>query len=158
MELQKLMLSDVNAKEGTCYVRRGKGGRPRMVVFGPAAADALRRYLRAAKSLRARYWAEGDSPVFLSRYSIALGYGGLGFMLKARGDAAGIPDMHAHLLRHAWRHYAQEAGLNDSEICTLAGWTSTRQLARYGRQWAVQRATTAARANPVGRVLRRHQA
>lgn len=32
MELQKLMLSDVNAKEGTCYVRRGKGGRPRMVV------------------------------------------------------------------------------------------------------------------------------
>ena len=38
MELQKLMLFDVNAREGTCYVRRGKGGRPRTVVFGPATA------------------------------------------------------------------------------------------------------------------------
>jgi integrase len=41
MDLQNLMLSDVNLKEGTCYIRRGKGGRPRVAIFGPATSDAL---------------------------------------------------------------------------------------------------------------------
>jgi integrase/recombinase XerD len=68
MELTNLMLSDVSLKEGTCYIRRGKGGRPRVVIFGPATADALRRYLRAVKTTRAKHWGEVDSPLFLSRY------------------------------------------------------------------------------------------
>jgi integrase len=77
-------------------------------------------------------------------------------MLKARGDAAGIQAMHAHLLRHAWAHYSLDSGVGDSNVITLAGWTSGRQLSRYGRALAVQRATAAARANPVAtNVLRR---
>jgi site-specific recombinase XerD len=154
MELTNLLLSDVNLREGTAYIRRGKGGRPRIVIFGPATADALRKYLRAVKAVRAKQYGETDSPLFLSRFGIALGYGGVAIMLKARGDAAGIPSMHAHLLRHAWAHYSLGSGVGDSNVITLAGWTSGRQLARYGRALAVQRATAAARANPVGRVLR----
>lgn len=59
-------------------------------------------------------------------------------MLTARGDAAGIPNMHSHLLRHAWCHYSLDGGVGDSNVITLAGWTSGRQLARYGRALAVQ--------------------
>jgi integrase/recombinase XerC len=158
MELQKLMLSDVNLKEGTCYIRRGKGGRPRVAIFGPATSDALRRYLRVVKATRSKHWGETDSPLFLSRYGVGLGYGGVAVMLAARGGAAGIPNMHPHLLRHAWCHYSLDGGVGDSNVITLAGWTSGRQLARYGRALAVQRATAAARANPVANVLRKRQA
>jgi integrase/recombinase XerC len=157
MELQGLRLSDVSLRESTCYIRRGKGGRPRVAIFGPATADALRRYLRAVKVTRERHWGELDSPLFLSRYGVALGYGGVAVMLKSRGDAAGIVGMRPHLLRHSWCHYSLDGGVGDSNVITLAGWTSGRQLARYGRALAVQRAAAAARANPVGNILRKRQ-
>jgi site-specific recombinase XerD len=140
MELTNLMLSDVSLREGTVYIRRGKGGRPRVVIFGPTTSDALRRYLRAVRAARAKNWGDADSPLFLSRYGVRLGYGGVALALKARGDAAGIPAMHPHLLRHAWCHYSLDGGVGDSNVITLAGWTSGRQLARYGRALAVQRA------------------
>jgi site-specific recombinase XerD len=154
-ELSGLMMSDVTVKEGSAYVRRGKGGKPRITIFGPSSADALRRYIRTTKAVRLKHWGEADSPLFLSRYGTRLGYSGFGVLITKRGNQAGIDHLHPHMMRHAWRHYAEEAGLNDTEICTLAGWTTTRQLFRYGRHRAVERAVTAARANPVGAVLRR---
>lgn len=45
-ELVKLEVGDVDLHTRTAKIRRGKGGRPRVVAFGPDTTDALRRYLR----------------------------------------------------------------------------------------------------------------
>jgi integrase/recombinase XerD len=153
-ELSDLALIDVNVREGNAIVKRGKGGRGRVVIFGPATSDALRKYLRAVRQARIEHWSSETGPLFLNRYGEKLGYSGIGVMVKARGRQAGIPDLHAHMLRHAWTHYCLNSGVGDQNVITLAGWTSPRQLARYGRAMAVQRAMTAGRAHPVAAVLR----
>jgi site-specific recombinase XerD len=73
MELTKLMLSDVSLKEGTAYIRRGKGGRPRVVIFGPATSDALRKYLRVARTTR-----QSSGGMRILCYSLAVTASGLG--------------------------------------------------------------------------------
>lgn len=153
-ELQNLKMSDVDLKACSAFIRRGKGGKARITIFGQVTSLALRRYIRVSKKMRQKKWDE-DSPLFLSRTGDQLTYSGIGLMLTRRGEEAGIPHLHAHLMRHAWTHLNLENGLGESNIQTLAGWTSGRQLQRYGKALAVQRAVTAARANPVGRVLTR---
>lgn len=148
-------MSDVDFKAGSAFVRKGKGGKARLVVFGPATADALRKYIRASRAVREKHWGETDSPLFLSIHGCGMGYGGLGLMLTRRGNNAGIPGLHPHQLRHTWVHYSLAGGVGDQNVITLAGWTTAKQLARYGKSEAVNRAVTAARANPVGRMLTR---
>ena len=49
-EVVALKVADVDMKRGLVMVRRGKGGKGRVAPFGPQAAAALDRYLRARRS------------------------------------------------------------------------------------------------------------
>jgi integrase/recombinase XerD len=50
-EVVALEVSDLDLPAGTAIIRRGKGGKGRVVPFGPFTAQALDRYVR----LRARH-------------------------------------------------------------------------------------------------------
>lgn len=143
MELRGLDISDVDIKNRQAVIRRGKGSKPRIVAFGTQAAQALLRWERVHPLIR---HGLDDGPLFcvassgkrLELYSI-------GCILRRRGEAAGIPGLHPHMLRHLWAHHCMAAGMQETQIQKLAGWSSGQQLLRYGAALAEQRALEAAR-------------
>ncbi len=139
-EVIGLDVEDIDFLRSTARIRNGKGDKPRETIFGPATSQALRKYLRARKSL--------EGPLFLGVTKERLGYAGIGFAVKRRGEAAGIEGLHPHILRHTWCHYALTK-IDSADVQTLAGWSSPRQLERYGAVMKVSRALAAGRANPV---------
>jgi integrase/recombinase XerC len=68
----------------------GKGRRPRALPFGQQTGLALGRYLRARAKER-----QGDRPeLWLAEKNRGvLSYGGIGRMLRRRGEAVGIPGL-----------------------------------------------------------------
>lgn len=144
-ELLALEPADVDLKQRTVRVRKGKGGRPRTAVCGFESASAVHRWLR----LR----GDASGPLFLSRKGGGLGASGFGQMLDRIGRQAGIPNLHAHAFRHTWADAMLRAGARDLDIQTLAGWSSGRMLARYGSAMAAERAVAAARELPVARLV-----
>jgi integrase/recombinase XerD len=59
-ELLGMLTEEVNIRGGSALVRRGKGGRGRLVPFGPQTARALDRYVRARRrhplAASPRFW------------------------------------------------------------------------------------------------------
>jgi integrase len=133
-EIALLDLEGVDVRERQLQIVR-KGRRPGTVPFGPTAAQALDRYLRARrKHLRA------SSPKFWLGTKGAMTPSGLRQMLERRCIEAGLPHMHWHQFRHTFSHEWLRGGGSEGDLMALAGWKSRAMLARYGRALAEQRA------------------
>jgi integrase/recombinase XerC len=65
---------------------------------------------------------------------------GIKIMLRRRGQAAGVANMHAHRLRHTLAHEWQVNGGNETDLMAIMGWESPEMLRRYGRSAAAVRA------------------
>jgi len=143
-ELAGLTLDDVDLDNRALWVM-GKGSRPRSVPLGHVAVREIERYIRVrAKHRYARQdalWLGAEGP---------LTYGGIGLMLTRRGRKVGIPDLHAHMLRHAFAHYYRANGGNTDDLMRLAGWKSETMLRRYGASLADERAMAAGHALALG--------
>ena len=87
-EVVGLGVADVNVGQGTALVRRGKGGKGRIVPFGPQTSQAIDRYMRVrASRVRAR------SPrLWLGDRGKEFNYDGLHNALKGK-PAEGGPRM-----------------------------------------------------------------
>jgi integrase/recombinase XerC len=137
MEVSRLDVADVDPDTGTVKVRCGKNGKFRVTRVGTEAVAAMLRYMierdaRAAESA-------GDA-LFISVKGERLTPGGIAQVVKALGRVAGIPDLHTHRFRHSWAGNLHGAGMSETSICQLAGWTDTAMLFRYGRATAAERA------------------
>ena len=144
-ELAALKVDDIDLREREGKITRGKGGRPRDLVFGHEAALALARWM----AIRTKKAPDHDF-LFSGRTGKPLTGAGIAEMLARLGERAGVPGLRAHLFRHRWVHAALEGGqLGERNIITLAGWTSSKQLGRYGASLASERARAAAHAHPV---------
>jgi integrase/recombinase XerC len=150
-ELCALNVEDVDVKGRTVVVHHGKGDKPRVTTMGETAAQALWRYLRARGGPK-------DGPLFTAASrtpGTRLTPGGLSQALTAIGNAAGVPGLRAHRFRHSWAHYSKAAGMQESNLMTLGGWTTTEMLRRYGRSLAAERAVEAGRSFSVSASLRK---
>lgn len=140
-ELTALDLDDVDLRAGQLTVRRGKGGRGRLVPLGLDAGAALSKLMRNHPTKH--------GALFTNTAGRRLTGQMVGIMIRNRGEEAGISGLHPHRIRHSFVSYALEAGWGEHDVATVAGWSSTAQLARYGRSSATQRALATARAKPI---------
>jgi integrase/recombinase XerD len=140
-ETVALAVDDVDARAGTALVRRGKGGKGRMVPFGPQTARALDRYLRLRRGHRL-----ADTPaLWLGAHGKTLGYSGLHQALGIRAAQAGIVGFHPHVLRHTAARRWLAAGGTEGGLMAVAGWSRRDMLDRYAAATAAERAADEAR-------------
>lgn len=135
-EVVALDVADVDLTAGTAIVRRGKGGKGRVVPFGPHTAKAIDRY----KRLRTRHRLADTPPMWLGDRGKAFSYDALHKTLGERARAAGISGFHPHLLRHTAAHRWLAAGGSEGGLMAVAGWTRPDMLMRYTRAQASARA------------------
>src|SRR5215211_6531671 len=140
-EVVALGTEDVDLSTGTATVRRGKGGRGRVVPFGPQTSRALDRYLRARRSHR----LAGTPALWLGDRGKAFSYDALHKRLGERAAAAGIEGFRPHRLRHTAAHRWLAAGGSEGGLMAVAGWTRPDMLLRYTRAQASARAAEEAR-------------
>lgn len=145
-EVVALQLADVNTLEQTAVVRRGKGGKGRVVPFGPQTAVAIDRYIRTRRQHRL-----ADTPaLWLGERSRGFTYYALRWVLAGRAQTAGISGFHPHMLRHTAAHRWLAAGGSEGGLMAVAGWTRPDMLVRYTRARASERAAVEARALNLG--------
>lgn len=140
-EVAALGVDDVDLRAGTVVIRKGKGGKGRVVPIGPQTCRALDRYLRLRRSHR----LAGLPGLWLGERSKGFTYDALHKTLAERATAAGIPGFHPHLLRHTAAHRWLAAGGSEGGLMAVAGWTRPDMLMRYTRAQAEARAADEAR-------------
>ncbi len=140
-EVAVLAVGDINLAAGTAVVRRGKGGKGRVVPFGPETALAIDRYLRVRRTHRL---ADSDG-LWLGDRGKAFSYDALHKSLGMRAQMAGVTGFHPHLLRHTAAHRWLAAGGSEGGLMAVAGWTRPDMLLRYTQAQASARAGEEAR-------------
>lgn len=140
-EATDMLLSETDVRGGTAVIRRGKGGKGRIVPFSPQTAVALDRYLRERRKHRFadsdRLWLGGGNQNFT--------YMGLWRALKRRATKAGIVHFHPHRMRHTMATRWMEAGGSQDGLMAVAGWSTPAMLHRYVRATQTTRAIAEAR-------------
>jgi site-specific recombinase XerD len=143
-----LHVGDVDLGTGRVTVRRGKGGRGRVIPIGATTGAALNAYLNLREDHRC-----ADSPaLWLGERGTGFGYDGLSRALRRRAQLAGISGFHPHKLRHTAAHRWLAAGGSESGLMAIAGWTRTDMLIRYTRAHASERAAVEARRLNLGAI------
>ena len=145
-EVVALERADIDAAAGTAIIRRGKGGKGRVVPFGPHTALALDRYMR----LRTHHRLAASPALWLGDRGKGFSYDALHKALGERATAAGIVGFHPHLLRHTAAHRWLAAGGSEGGLMAVAGWTRPDMLLRYTKAQASSRAATEARGLNLG--------
>jgi site-specific recombinase XerD len=145
-EVIGMQASDVDLAQGRAIVRRGKGGKGRVVPFGPQTAAAVDRYIRARRTHRLSateaLWLGGNGQTF--------SYHGLNIALKRRAQAAGITGFHLHLMRHTAATRWLRAGGSEGGLMAVAGWSTRGMVDRYTGASAAERAAAEARGLGLG--------
>lgn len=140
-EVVNLELADVDLLNGQLVVRRGKGGKGRVVPIGPDASLAVDRYLR----LRRTHRLAESADLWLGDRGKRFSYDALHKTLAERAALAGISGFHPHRLRHTAAHRWLAAGGSESGLMAVAGWTRPDMLMRYTKAQASARAAEEAR-------------
>jgi integrase/recombinase XerD len=140
-EVAALSVSDVDLIAGTAVVRRGKGGKGRVVPIGPQTARAIDRYLR----LRRGHLLASSDALWLGDRGKPFQYDGLHKTLAYRARLAGVEGFHPHKLRHTAAHRWLAAGGSEGGLMAVAGWTRPDMLMRYTQAQASARAADEAR-------------
>lgn len=132
-ELLDMKRDDVNARQRTAVVERGKGGKGRVTAFSAATARDLDRYLRARSSHRLAGEPWLWLPIKRSKES-RLTYGGLYTSLRRRALAADPPfRLHPHMLRSTGAIGFRRRGGQVTSLMALGGWTDISMVQRYIR-------------------------
>lgn len=108
----------------------GKGRKQRWVVLSPETARAFSRYRRA----RGRRRDAGQHREFFLGLRGPMTSRGIANMLDRRARQAGLSHKHPHMFRHAASVSGRRAGLPDTVIAHMNGWSTTRMMERYGRE------------------------
>ncbi|HET9871232.1 MAG TPA: tyrosine-type recombinase/integrase [Propionibacteriaceae bacterium] len=137
-EVVALRKSDLNlrADPPTAIIRRGKGGKGRVIPLAPEVAAAIDRYVRARKDHRLR----DTDQLWLGDRGKGFTYDALHKSLAQRAEAAGVAGFHPHRLRHTAAHRWLSKGGSEGGLMAVAGWSRPDMLMRYTQAQASARA------------------
>jgi site-specific recombinase XerD len=145
-EFAALTVADVNLATGSVIVRKGKGGKTRVVFLGAVARRELVRWLRF----------RGDAPgsVWVTSEGQALTYAGLRQAVERRARRAGVPVPSLHSFRRAFALTCLRSGMDVYSLQKLLGHADLGVLRRYLAQTEQDLAAAHAKAGPVDHLLR----
>jgi site-specific recombinase XerD len=137
-EVVAMETNDLNlrAVPPTVIIRRGKGGKGRVIPLAVEVAAAIDKYMRARKSHR----LHTDPALWLGDRGKHFSYDALHKTLGMRADMAGVTGFHPHRLRHTAAHRWLSKGGSEGGLMAVAGWTKPDMLMRYTRAQASVRA------------------
>jgi len=124
-EVRQLKVSDLDGKRMLIFIRHGKGGRQRYVMFSTQLREILQAYWR---------WRRPQDWLFPSamRPADPLDLSGIRLICRNAGKRAGIAQrVHPHLLRHSCATHLLEDGVNLRRIQVLLGHASIKTTAKY---------------------------
>lgn len=140
-EVAHLDLSDVRVGDAagvddgllTLRVRRGKGGKDRLVPAGRGVIRALRAYLERRGELIVPDGSEDREALFLSDRGARLSDRAVRRLTERHGQTAGLPRDHAHphALRHSFATHLLGSGADLRSIQELLGHQHLTTTARY---------------------------
>jgi site-specific recombinase XerD len=128
-EVAALTLTDVamSDRRGSVTVRQGKGGKFRTVPLNSDVRKALGAYLQVRKPCE-------TAALFLSRLGGHLSSVSLWRLVRKYGEAAGMPDLHPHALRHTFgTMLVRELGTDLVATAQLMGHSSVQTTALYAK-------------------------
>jgi integrase/recombinase XerC len=120
-ELTGLNLGDLDLHEGVALVR-GKGKRERLVLLGPKAQEALRRWLDARGQLGTAPRGKALDAVFLNKLGTRLTTRSVGRLLEKYLAQTGLdPRTSPHTLRHSFATHLLDRGADIRCVQELLG-------------------------------------
>jgi integrase/recombinase XerD len=150
-ELIGINCQDVDAERGTLWIRRGKGGRQRVVPVGRRSLLWIERYRTGA---RARFTPQPDGTLFLNRRGRPLGAEHVSDTVRGYVRAASLGKTGScHLFRHTMATLMLENGADVRFIQAILGHAQLSTTALYthvaiGALQAVHRRTHPAESMP----------
>jgi site-specific recombinase XerD len=143
-EFLDMDLDDLNQARGTILIRKGKGGKPRMVYLGKKSRRALRKYLSHRKDDDSALW------VTHPRYgSGKLSYDGLREVITRRAENANVEEPFLHDFRRAFALAMLRNGTDVYTLAKLMGHEGITVLQRYLKQTFQDTEAAHRRAGPV---------
>jgi integrase/recombinase XerD len=120
-ELLSLKTDDADLKENALYVRKGKGGKERVVPMGKSAARHLAGYLGKVRPVYIRKRSD-ERALFVNRFGAALSGGSIqAFLTKYRLAAAIAKPVSPHTLRRSCATHLLQQGADIRYIQQLLG-------------------------------------
>jgi integrase/recombinase XerD len=133
-ELLDLDLADVRRDERELVVRRGKGGKGRVVPVGRAAWQALTAYLDRGRASLAGRRGGSECAVFVTAFGQRLKATRLRVLLQGYATNAGIARrLTPHTMRRTYATHLIQSGVSVRHVQVLLGHESLETTARYLR-------------------------
>lgn len=143
-EVINLCVEDIDWDKGVIVIRRGKGGKMRVVPLGRQVEKVLQKYLDSPR----RKPKPGVCSAFITYYGEAFTYDTMYQAMKARGVAAGV-EVNPHKFRHSCAIQYLRNGGRIETLRTLLGHTSLTMTLHYARIAAVDLTTAHETCDPV---------
>jgi site-specific recombinase XerD len=125
-EFVALKIGDVDRKTGAVTIRRGKGGKDRVVFLGIKARKSLTKYLMERMEA-----GPADSLWIGERVREPLTVRGLQKMLHRVGERAHVANCHPHTFRRSCALFSLRAGMDIYSLQKLMGHSDLEMLRRY---------------------------